>query len=128
MVTVPPPSDSTTFATTPSESDDDGTAEEAKKKTKMEDTGEVVYYSGFLIDLLQEIKKEYELKGKVFPKYRITMSRLFGPPREKKEDPNDSRGPPGTSGEFFYIVLTGYSSMTENDFNELQVDSGLARC
>lgn len=55
-------------------------------KTESEDEGpsKTVYFSGFLIDLLELIVARYkqELK-KEFPKYRIMVSRGFGPGAEE---------------------------------------------
>lgn len=60
-------------------------------------TKTTTYFSGFLIDLLDEIRKKYQSTGKTFPPYRIVMSRLFGPPGSgggfgSKEMPKASAG------------------------------------
>lgn len=59
-----------------------------------------LYFSGFLIDLLNAIEKRYkEIHKKDFPKYRIVLSRLFGPPRAEKGGGGGGEGGGGGGSE-----------------------------
>ena len=51
---------------------------EKYEKWKREDREETVFFSGFLIDLLDEIVKRYKVEMKKdFPKYRVIVSKHF---------------------------------------------------
>lgn len=92
-----PPERQEKYATQPSVSQDNEDEGDQKK-----DTDITIYYSGFLIDLLEKIKERYpDAVGAPFPKYRIVMSRLFGPPKEKKE---------GGDGDSNYWASGGFGS------------------
>jgi hypothetical protein len=59
---------------------------------------EKYYFSGFLIDLLDQIKNKYkDMMKKEFPEYRIVVSRLFSlPPEGTGADAKDKGGGFGT--------------------------------
>ena len=93
--TLPPVSDE-------GSSDDEDSNEEEEEGGNKHNKDVKIYYSGFLIQLLEKIKAKYNEKhpDNKFPKYRIMMSRLFGPPGNEKAGAKPEENAVGVGGGF----------------------------